>query len=42
MKTVDMADLRHEMVEDQVRARGVRDALVIKAMNTVPTRGVCA
>ncbi len=36
MKTVDMADLRHEMVEDQVRARGVRDALVIKAMNTVP------
>lgn len=36
MKTLDLADQRHEMVEHQVRARGVRDRLMLKAMNKVP------
>lgn len=36
MKTPDMAGQRSAMVEHQIRARGVRDRLVIKAMNAVP------
>jgi len=36
MKTLAMAAQRHEMVEHQIRARGVRDRLVLDAMNHVP------
>jgi protein-L-isoaspartate(D-aspartate) O-methyltransferase len=36
MKTIDFAAQRREMVRHQVRARGVRDRLVLAAMNTVP------
>lgn len=36
MKILDFAEQRHKMVQHQVRARGVRDLLVLDAMNTVP------
>jgi protein-L-isoaspartate(D-aspartate) O-methyltransferase len=36
MKKRDFAYQRHQMVEHQIRARGVRDRLVLDAMNSVP------
>lgn len=36
MKAFDLAARRHEMVEYQIRARGVRDPLVLKALGHVP------
>lgn len=36
MKPPDLAARRHEMVEHQIRARGVRDPLVLKALGHVP------
>lgn len=36
MKTRDLTRQREEMVEHQIRARGVRDRLVLNAMQTVP------
>jgi len=36
MNTLDFAARRQEMVEHQIRARGVRDRLVLDAMNRVP------
>ncbi len=36
MKTLDSAAQREEMVEHQIRGRGVRDRLVLDAMNRVP------
>jgi protein-L-isoaspartate(D-aspartate) O-methyltransferase len=36
MKTLDMSTERNEMVEHQIKARGVRDGLVLDAMQSVP------
>ncbi len=36
MKTIDMSDQRNDMVEHHIKARGVRDRLVLDAMRTVP------
>ncbi|MFY8199589.1 MAG: protein-L-isoaspartate(D-aspartate) O-methyltransferase [Pirellula staleyi] len=36
MKSIDLAAQRDEMVEHQIRARGVRDNLVLNAMHQVP------
>ncbi len=35
-KQIDFAAQRHEMVEHQIRSRGVRDRLVLEALNNVP------
>ena len=36
MKTIDLSKERKQMVEHQIKARGVRDRLVLNAMETVP------